>query len=126
MTPRVLTLTVIAEPHRLKHIAGVVVQSHSVISNIKPRHLLRYEFAAGTRFFSAALAQLDAAADTPVALIHRGEVTTRSKLRWSSVLMGLNGVFVFFGVGFLLFCYAFGFVLSFSCLLYTSPSPRDS
>ena len=73
------------------------MQSHSDISNIKPRHLLRYELAAGTRFFSAALAQLDAAADTPMALIHRGEVTTRSKLRWSSVLMGFHNVFVFLG-----------------------------
>ena len=73
------------------------MQSHSDIPNIKPRHLLRYELAAGTRFFSAALAQLDAAADTPIALIHRGEVTTRSKLRWSSVLMGLHNVFVFLG-----------------------------
>ena len=71
------------------------MQSHSDISNIKPRHLLRYELAAGTRFFSAALAQLDTAADTPIALIHRGEVTTRSKLKWSSVLMGLHSVFVF-------------------------------
>ena len=75
----------------------MVVQSHSDISNIKPTHLLRYELAAGTRFFSAAPAQLDTAADTPMALIHRGEVTTRSKLKWSSVLMGLHSVFVFLG-----------------------------
>ena len=73
------------------------MQSRSDVSNIKPRDLLRYELAAGTRFFSAALAQLDTAADTPMALIHRGEVTTRSKLRWSSVLMGLHSVFVFMG-----------------------------
>jgi hypothetical protein len=85
------------DPRQLKRIAGVVAQSHSDIPNIKPRHLLRYKPAAGTRFFSAALAQLDAAADAPMALIHRGEVTTRNKLRWSSVLMGLHSVFVFLG-----------------------------
>tara|TARA_B100000575_G_scaffold234703_1_gene196311 strand:- start:176 stop:442 length:267 start_codon:yes stop_codon:yes gene_type:complete len=63
----------------------------------KLRHRLRYELAAGAHFFSAALAQLDAAADAPMALIHRGKETTRNKLRWSSVLMGPHSGFVFLG-----------------------------
>ena len=86
-----------AELHRFKLIAGGVVQSHSDISNKKPRHPLSYELAACIPFFSAALAQLYGAADAPMALVHRGEVTTSNKLRWSSVLMGPHSGFVFLG-----------------------------
>ena len=73
------------------------MQSHSDIADVKSGPPLRYELAAGTRFFSTALAQLDVAADNPIALIQRGETTTRSKLRWSSVLMSLHSVLVFLG-----------------------------
>ena len=73
------------------------MQSHSDISNLKAKSTLRYELAAGARFFSAALAQLGVSADTPAVLVCHGEVTIRSKFTWRSVLMSLHGVFVFLG-----------------------------